>query len=179
MLTQWDVAEPDSTTQHILTTSLALPPLLCQLLINRGITDLAAARAFLSPSLHDLPDPFLLHGMQRAVQRLLTALQQSEQIAVYGDYDVDGVTGTALLVTFFGELGFTVPYYIPERATEGYGLNAAAIEQLARQGVRLLLTVDCGITAVHEIALARTWAWMLLLLTTTNPLRCYPTRGLC
>jgi single-stranded-DNA-specific exonuclease len=195
MLTQWHVTDPDFTTQQVLTTSLALSPLLCQLLINRGITDPAAAKAFLFPSLHDLPDPFLLHGMQRAVQRLLTALQQGEQIAIYGDYDVDGVTGTALLVTFFGELGLTVPYYIPERASEGYGLNATAIEQLARQGVRLLLTVDCGISAVHEIALARHLgmdviitdhhqpsevlpeAWALL--NPHQPACTYPNKGLC
>jgi single-stranded-DNA-specific exonuclease len=195
MLTQWHVAEPDFATQHVLATTLNLPPLLCQLLINRGITAPEAARTFLSPSLHDLPDPFLLHGMERAVQRLLTALQHGEQIAIYGDYDVDGVTGTALLVTFFGELGLTVPYYIPERTREGYGLNATAVEQLARQGVRLLLTVDCGITAVDEIALARRLgmdviitdhhqpsevlpeAWALL--NPQQPACTYPNKGLC
>jgi single-stranded-DNA-specific exonuclease len=165
------------------------------LLINRGITDAATARAFLSPSLYDLPDPGLLHGMQPAVQRLLTAIQQAEPMAVYGDYDVDGVTATALLITFFRELGLHVPYYIPERASEGYGLNAAAIQQLAQRGIRLLLTVDCGITAVQEIALARRLgidviitdhhqppevlpdAWAVL--NPHQPACTYPNKGLC
>jgi single-stranded-DNA-specific exonuclease len=155
MDTQWCIAKPDLTMQRLLAAATDLPPLLCQLLINRGITDAATAGAFLSPSLHDLPDPFRMHGMQRAVQRLLTALRQEERIAIYGDYDVDGVTATALLVTFFRELGLKILYYIPERSSEGYGLHAAAIEHLAQRGVRVLLTVDCGITAVHEIALAR------------------------
>ncbi len=192
---RWCVDEPNPSLQQSLATAANLPPLLCQLLINRGITDAAAARDFLSPSLHDLLDPFLLHGMERAVQRLLTALQQGEQIAIYGDYDVDGTTATSLLVMFFRELGLDVPYHIPERSGEGYGLNAAAIEQLAQRGVRLLLTVDCGITAVDEVALARRLgidviitdhhqppdvlpdAWAIL-----NPhqLACtYPNQGLC
>ena len=130
-------------------------PLLCQVLINRGITEVAAAQAFLTPSLHDLPDPYRMHGMQQAVQRLMAAIRQGERIAIYGDYDVDGVTATALLVTFFHELGLQVPYYIPERASEGYGLNADSMRQLAGAGIRLLITVDCGSTALEEVALAR------------------------
>jgi single-stranded-DNA-specific exonuclease len=152
---RWQVMAPDPATQRVLTTTTGLPPLLCQLLGNRGIVDADRARAFLSPSLHDLQDPYLLHGMQAAVARLLLALRQNECVAIYGDYDVDGMTGTALLLTFFRELGIEASYYIPERATEGYGLNAEAIRRLASNGVRLLITVDCGITAVEEIALAR------------------------
>lgn len=154
MLTQWRVARPDPTTQDKLATELSLSPLLCQILINRGITDATAARTFLSPSLHDLHDPFLILGMDAAVRRIMTAVQQGEQIAVYGDYDVDGVTGTALLLTFFEALGLRLASYIPERQGEGYGLNAEAMHQLARQGARLLITVDCGSTALAEVALA-------------------------
>jgi single-stranded-DNA-specific exonuclease len=195
MPTQWHIAEPDLATQRRLAAVTGLSPLLCQLLINRGMTDAAAVRTFLAPSLHDLLNPFLLHGMQQAVQRLLTALRQGEQIAIYGDYDVDGVTATALLVTFFGELGLDVPYHIPERSREGYGLNAEAIQQLAERGVRLLITVDCGVTAVHEIALASRLgidtiitdhhqppdtlpdAWALL--NPHQPACSYPNKGLC
>jgi single-stranded-DNA-specific exonuclease len=195
MVTQWRIAEPDPAAQSLLATATGLSPLLCQLLINRGITEATTARAFLSPSLHDLPTPFLLHGMQPAVQRLLTALQQAEPIAVYGDYDVDGVTATALLVTFFRELGLNVPYYIPERASEGYGLNAEAIQQLAHRGIRLLLTVDCGITAIQEIALARRLGIDVIVtdhhqppevlpdacavLNPHQPACAYPNKGLC
>ena len=93
--------------------------------------------------------------MDAAVRRITAAVQQGEPMAVYGDYDVDGVTAAALLMTFFEELGLRVASYIPEREGEGYGLNAEAMRQLARQGTRLLITVDCGSTAVAEVALAR------------------------
>jgi len=101
MRAQWRVADTDVTTRQALATATGLSPLLCQVLINRGITDAAAAGAFLTPSLHDLHDPYGLHGMKQAVQRLVAAIRQGECIAIYGDYDVDGVTATALLVTFF------------------------------------------------------------------------------
>jgi single-stranded-DNA-specific exonuclease len=153
--THWQIAQPDTATQQTLAMTTGLSPLLCQLLSNRGITTAAAAQAFLRPSLHDLEDPSSLHGMTHAVERLLQAIRQQEMLAIYGDYDVDGVTATALLVTFFRELGLDVPYYIPDRSHEGYGLNTAAMHELARRGVRVLITVDCGITAVEEIAVAR------------------------
>jgi len=155
MLVQWRVADSDLAPRQALAAATGLSSLLCQVLINRGMTDAAAVQAFLTPSLHDLHDPYLLHGMESAVQRLVAAIRQDERIAIYGDYDVDGVTATALLVTFFHELGLTVPYYIPERASEGYGLNANSIRQLASEQVRLLITVDCGSTALEEVALAR------------------------
>lgn len=195
MLTQWQVADPDPTTQDRLAAELALSPLLCQILINRGITDAAAARTFLSPSLHDLHDPFQLAGMDAAVRRIVAAIQQGEQMAVYGDYDVDGVTATALLMTFFESLGLRVVSYIPERQGEGYGLNAEAMHQLARQGAQLLITVDCGSTALAEVALARelgidtiitdhhqppeTLPAALAVLNPHQPACSYPNKNLC
>lgn len=155
MLTQWQVAASDPVAQDQLAADLSLSPLLCRVLVNRGITDAATARTFLTPSLHDLHDPFLILGMDIAVRRIVSAVQQGEPMAVYGDYDVDGVTGTALLMTFFEALGLRVASYIPEREGEGYGLNAEAMRQLAQQGTRLLITVDCGSTALAEVALAR------------------------
>ena len=155
MLTQWQVATPDPAAQVRLTAELSLSPLLCQVLINRGITDVTSAGTFLTPSLHDLHDPYQILGMDAAVRRITAAVQQGEPMAVYGDYDVDGVTATALLMTFFEELGLRVASYIPERQGEGYGLNAEAMHQLSRQGTRLLITVDCGSTALSEVALAR------------------------
>ena len=195
MLTQWQVADPDPITQDRLAAELSLSPLLCQILINRGITDAAAARTFLSPSLHDLHDPFQLAGMDAAVQRIVAAIQQGEQMAVYGDYDVDGVTATALLMTFFESLGLQVVSYIPERQGEGYGLNAEAMHQLARQGAQLLITVDCGSTALAEVALARelgidtiitdhhqppeTLPVALAVLNPHQPACSYPNKNLC
>lgn len=154
VLAQWQVASPDNETRQRLAAELSLSPLLCQVMINRGITDAAAARKFLTPSLHDLHDPYLLSGMDISVRRIVGAIQGNEQMAVYGDYDVDGVSGTALLLTFFRSLGLQVASYIPERQAEGYGLNAEAIRQLAGLGAKLLITVDCGSTALEEVALA-------------------------
>ena len=155
MLTQWQVADPAPAVRDRLAADLSRSPLFCQILVNRGITDADAARTFLAPSLHDLHDPYLILGMDTAVRRIVAAVQQGEPMAVYGDYDVDGVTGTALLLAFFEALGLQVASYIPERQGEGYGLNAEAMRQLAQRGTRLLITVDCGSTAVAEVALAR------------------------
>ncbi|ETW99760.1 MAG: hypothetical protein ETSY1_13760 [Candidatus Entotheonella factor] len=168
------MAPEDAATQQTLIASTGLSPLLCQLLVNRGLTDAEQAQAFLRPSLYDLEDPYRLYGMDRAIDRLLQALRNQDAIAVYGDYDVDGVTGTALLLTFFRELGLHVPYYIPERSSEGYGLNVAAMHQLASQGIRLLITVDCGITAVEEVAVARQLGIDTIITDHHQPPECLP-----
>ena len=129
------------------------PDLLAQLLYNRGITDASQAEKFLSsqPVSHD---PLLLPGMERAVERLAQATQRKERVAVFGDFDVDGVTATALLVRALGGLGLLVTPYIPHRVEEGHGLSLQAVHQLADDGVTLLITVDCGITSHREIEAA-------------------------
>ena len=126
------------------------PDLVAQLLYNRSIEDDAQARDFLSssPVSHD---PFLMPGMQEAVERLSRAVDQREPTAVYGDFDVDGLSGAALLARALGELGVPVTCYIPHRVEEGHGLSQRAVEQLASQGVTLLVTVDCGISSHKEI----------------------------
>ncbi len=115
---------------------------------------LEAAKRFLDPSLKDLPDPFSLVDMDRAAERVAEAIVQKESIAIYGDYDVDGTVGAALLRRFFRSLGVEPAVYQPDRQTEGYGLNSAAVESLAERGIQLLITVDCGITSVKEVARA-------------------------
>ncbi len=129
------------------------PPLLAQLLYNRGLDGDASARAFLShqPLSHD---PFALPGMEAAVQRLQQALERRETIAVFGDFDVDGLSATALLATALRPLGCQVIPYIPHRVDEGHGLSMTAVERLAAQGVRLVVTVDTGISSYDEIAAA-------------------------
>lgn len=154
VLAQWQVASAEIEARQRLAAELSLSPLLCQILINRGITEGADAMKFLAPSLHDLHDPYLLSGMDASVQRIVEAIRKNEPIAVYGDYDVDGVSGTALLLTFFRSLRLQVTSYIPERKAEGYGVNPEAIRQLAGLGTKLLITVDCGSTALDEVALA-------------------------
>jgi single-stranded-DNA-specific exonuclease len=128
-------------------------PLLVQLLANRGIQDPSEAQAFLEGRVSQ-NDPFKMKGIPDAVTRLRQAIRAGEQIAVYGDFDTDGVTATALLVQVLSALGARAQPYIPHRVDEGYGLNLDALRELYRRGVRLVVTVDCGIRSVHEVSLA-------------------------
>ena len=135
--------------------ALKVSPITAQVLINRQITDVEQAASFLSPKLTELIEPDDMPGVGQAVERIKQALADKERIAIYGDYDVDGITGVAILWHLLTILGGSVEYYIPHRIDEGYGLNAGAIQQLADTGVNLLITVDCGITAVDEAAFAK------------------------
>ncbi len=127
----------------------AYPPFLRQILFNRGIVDEFNARRFLEGQ-GEPYDPFLLTGMQAAVERLLWAVDHEEAIAVYGDYDVDGITATALMVEVLQAFGAEAEAYIPNRFDEGYGLNNSALDALAGKGIRVVLTVDCGIRSLQE-----------------------------
>ena len=135
---------------------LGISQLLAQLLINRGIETEDAAHAYLYPTLDQLHSPFLLHGMEKVVERIRLAMKRGEQIWIFGDYDVDGTTATALLISAFRHLDFPVKPYIPNRFEEGYGLNKEAIQKLKEDGCDLLITVDCGITSIEEVEFANT-----------------------
>ncbi len=128
---------------------LGVSPIVAGLLLARGYHDEAAARTFLNPSLDQLHDPFLMHGMKDAVQRVLRAIDNQEPILIYGDYDVDGTTGTAVLLRALRMLGATAGFHVPHRFTEGYGIQQAALEKAAHDGYKLVISVDCGIRA-HE-----------------------------
>jgi single-stranded-DNA-specific exonuclease len=124
-------------------------PVQRQLLYNRQVLDLDMAALFLSPG-GSLYDPFLMLNMDIAVDRILSAIDSNEAIAVYGDYDVDGVTATAILVQVLEKMGANARAYIPNRFEEGYGVNNEALESLQADGVRLVITVDCGIRSPRE-----------------------------
>ena len=128
-----------------------MAPLCAAVLSARGISTAEEAAAFLSHGEDHFHDPFLLLDMDKAAARIARALKEHEPMAVYGDYDVDGITSTALLTSFLREQGGSVVSYIPDRIEEGYGLNVPAVERLAARGVKLIITVDCGITAVEEV----------------------------
>ena len=134
-------------------TENGISVLLASLLFNRGISERDEIAAFLHPGAGQLCDPFLLDDMQAAVVRIQKALERNERICVYGDYDADGVCSTAMLVTYLRTQGADVFYYLPSRHTEGYGMNAEALKALASKGTRLIVTVDNGIAAKHEVAL--------------------------
>ncbi|MGH2520800.1 MAG: single-stranded-DNA-specific exonuclease RecJ, partial [Chloroflexota bacterium] len=129
-------------------------PLLLRLLYNRGVRQPADVQRFHAASFADLHDPFLMPHMAPAVDRLFAAARQGETVCVYGDFDADGVTGSAILHRALGGLGIVPRSYIPKRLEEGYGLHHAALEALAGEGVRVVITVDCGITSVDEITRA-------------------------
>lgn len=133
-----------------------LPPVISMVLSNRGITDEESVRSFLLKPLSGIYDPCLLNSMDTAVERIIKAIEEKEKIVVYGDYDVDGITSTVLLYSFLKAEGAEVEYYIPDRISEGYGINIMAINRIARGGAKLMITVDCGITAVGEVEFAIT-----------------------
>jgi len=150
----WVVTSPDSRASQF-AKSLKVSPLLAQLLINRGVTDPQSGSAFLRPKLTDLISPELLPGVKSAAQRIRLALTRKQKITLYGDYDVDGITGVAILWQILTLLGANVDYYIPHRIDEGYGLNTEAVESIAKSGAKLLITIDCGITAHTAAELAQ------------------------
>lgn len=127
-------------------------PIIATIMLNRGITD---PGSFITPTEEGFLDPFLMLGMEKATERILKAIADNEKIAIYGDYDVDGITSTAIMVKFLRSHKADVIYYIPDRHEEGYGINTDAIDKIHAQGVSLLITVDCGITALKEIAYAK------------------------
>lgn len=154
MKKRWKIAPSDKGTQEALARELNVLPLTAGILINRGLVEADKAFLFLRPSLDGLHDPFLLKDMDKACGRIVSAMAQGEKIAVYGDYDVDGVTAASCLFLFFRELGVEITPYIPRRLSEGYGLNADAIKKLHAEGVKLIITVDCGSSNNDEIILA-------------------------
>lgn len=134
---------------------LGLHPLVCQILSNRGFGSADEVERFLEPNLRDLNDPFLMDGMDIAVERVARAVKEGERIVVYGDYDVDGITSISLMVRYLRQLGGDVGYYIPHRMVEGYGISEAGIDQVAGMGAKLVVTVDCGISAFDAIEYAK------------------------
>ena len=151
---QWKIAHPSPEGRAQLERA-GIPSLLACVLSARGVTEPEQAWKLLTPGEEPLLDPLLLKDMDRAVLRVTRALKRGETIAVYGDYDVDGITATCLLTDCLTRLGGRVRSYIPDRLEEGYGLNEEAVLHLARQGVTLIITVDCGITAAREVEFAR------------------------
>ncbi len=146
---RWEARQYDERTALALAQRYTLPDIIARSLAARGVT-LDDAPAFLDPKLRDaLPNPSSFKDMDKAAARLVTALQNNQSIAIYGDYDVDGATSSALLLRFLRAVGCEARLYVPDRLREGYGPNAAAMQQLASEGVKLVICVDCGTTA-HE-----------------------------
>ena len=150
----WQVEESDETVSLELASALGLSPIVARILYNRGLHSVEEAERFLSCDLAELHDPYLLKDMDSAVKEIDRALISGDRILVYGDYDVDGVTSTVLLLDALNFLGCEAGFYIPDRLEEGYGLNREALTKAASQGYKLIISVDCGISAREEAAYA-------------------------
>lgn len=154
MKKKWEFYDTDEELVQKLSQELKVSNILITILMNRKITDLEKIRIFLNPTRKDFYNPFLLNDMEIAVERILKAIEQKEKVLIYGDYDADGITSITVLKKFLEERGLTADYYIPNRLEEGYGLNKNAIEKIAKRKYSLMITVDCGISAIEEIKLA-------------------------
>jgi len=155
MNSNWIVNRTNPEFLEHLAKTASISPLIAQVLVNRGMKDVDSINQFINPSLDDLHDPFLLPDMQKAVDRIRTAVDRNETVFVHGDYDADGLTATAILIYSFNKLGLKTFYHIPNRIIEGYGLSSTGIQKAKDCGADLIITVDCGITSVEEVLTAR------------------------
>ena len=153
MLSQkrWTYLEADEAVVKTLQEALKIHPVLCKLLVLRGITTYDEAKQFFRPQLSELHDPFLMKDMDRAVERLTRALDAKENILVYGDYDVDGTTSVATFYGFLYDRFSNLEFYIPDRYSEGYGVSEAGIQYAIDNGFKLIVTLDCGIKACSRV----------------------------
>lgn len=151
---RWNIADPDPRAGD-LARALRTSPVIAQILLNRRLEDPATCQAFLSPKLTQLHPPEAIPGLPRAAERIAAAIRAREKVVIYGDYDVDGITATAILWHAVRLLGGSVEYYIPHRVEEGYGLNSEALRQICDGGAGVVVSVDCGVTAIEPARVAR------------------------
>jgi single-stranded-DNA-specific exonuclease len=151
---KWEIQKPDANEVNELQKALGINPVFCSLLVTRGIKTYEQARNFFNPSLDDLHDPFLMLGMQKAVERILKAFAEKEKILIYGDYDVDGTTSVSLMISCLKYIYPDVDYYIPDRYNEGYGISYNGIDYAVENNFTLMIALDCGIKAVDKIKYA-------------------------
>ncbi|MBA4600848.1 single-stranded-DNA-specific exonuclease RecJ [Thermoactinomyces mirandus] len=152
---KWQFEPVDEELGRKIAKQLGIHPVVSNMLLRRGVTDVSQANRFLNPALSDLHDPFLMDGMDKAAERIHQALTGKEPILIYGDYDADGVSSTSLLLKVFAHLGASVDYYIPHRFREGYGIHKEALKLAKERGFSLVISVDTGISAVEEAAYAK------------------------
>ncbi len=154
----WEYRDKQLKSEDIsaFANAFKLPYELAVLLLLRGVTSEKEVASYMSCSLESIHSPFLLNDMDTACDRIISAIDQKEKITVYGDYDVDGITSTTILTDFLASSGANVDYYIPDRFSEGYGLNILAVNRIARSKTKLLITVDCGISSTGEVEFAKT-----------------------
>ncbi len=155
MQKRWKILSADSQKTEALQQSLNIHPVICQILLQRGIENFENAKHFFRPQLSSLHSPWLLKDMQKAVDRILQAISQKEKILIYGDYDVDGTTSVALLFSFLKQIHPQLDFYIPHRYREGYGVSKAGIDFAKENNFTLIISLDCGIKSYELISYAK------------------------
>ncbi len=153
--TRWFLCSGNKEIRDMLVRELGINPIISQILTNRNIHNIDEAKRYLSPSLNDLHNPFMMKGIQEGVHRLIRAIYSREKISIYGDYDADGVTSVVALLKFLQDIDVPATYYIPNRIAEGYGLHKKIIDEIKASGVTLIITVDCGISDHEQISYAK------------------------
>ena len=148
---KWEYYEPNEEKIKEIAKKNNVSELFAKILVNREITEEKQIETFLNPTRNDFYDPFLMPDMEKAVERILKAIENQEKVIIYGDYDVDGITSITVLKKFLSERGLETGYYIPNRLKEGYGLNKEAIQEIIEQKYTLMITVDCGISGIEEV----------------------------
>lgn len=148
---KWQICETDKEKVDELKSKYNISELLATILVNKNITTQKEINEFLNPTRNDFFDPFLMNDMDIAIKRIKKAIENQEKVIIYGDYDVDGITSITVLKSFLKDVGLDVDYYIPNRLEEGYGLNKNAIDEIAKKEYKLIITVDCGISAIEEV----------------------------
>lgn len=169
MQKKWNIKTASGESDVWLAGALGVCSATAMILAGRGIDTVEAGRQFLAPALSTMCDPFLLKGMQAAVERVMRARKAGENVCIYGDYDVDGISGTALLVSFLRRVGLMCHYFIPNRFDDGYGLNIEALQRIIDSGATLIISVDCGITSLAEAAFCRQAGVDLIILDHHTP----------
>ena len=151
---KWQIYQTDENKVKEVQEKYQINKLLATILVNREITEKKQIEKFLNPKRNDFYNPYEMPDMEKAIERIIKAIENKEKIIIYGDYDVDGITSVTVLKSFLEERGIHVSEYIPNRLEEGYGLNKKAVEYIAKQGNQLMITVDCGISAIEEVEYA-------------------------
>jgi single-stranded-DNA-specific exonuclease len=152
---RWNILHANQEQVQSLQSALKIHPILCELLVQRGITNFEDAKHFFRPQIEHLHDPWLMKDMQKAVTRIQEAVNQSQKILVFGDYDVDGTTSVATLYQFLKKISPHIDYYIPHRYREGYGISKIGIDFAKEAGIHLIISVDCGIKSIELITYAK------------------------
>ena len=171
---KWEFYKTDENLVEEIAKKFNISEILATVIVNRGIISDEDIKIFLEPTRNDFHDPYLMPDMEVAIDRIMKAIENKEKVIIYGDYDVDGITSITVLHKYLSERGLETGYYIPNRLTEGYGLNKTAIKKIADEGYKLIITVDCGISGLEEIEYAYELGMEVIVTDHHEPLKKLP-----